>query len=247
MSVTGYVHSIETCGTVDGPGVRFVVFLQGCHLRCLYCHNVDTWKMKDGEKHTSDQIVKQALRYRSYMKASKGGITISGGEPLLQADFVAEVFSKIKRQGIHTAIDTSGQVNITSAKKVLDHTDLVLLDLKAIDPLVHKKLVGADLEKTLEFASYLNAHNIPTWIRHVLVPGYTDNPKHLEKMGAYIASMSCIERVDILPFHKLGEYKWSQMNYEYTLKDTPPPTDEQLAKAYSIFSKYNLPIPASHK
>lgn len=238
----GKIHSIETCGTVDGPGIRYIVFTQGCPLRCKYCHNPDTWKMEDGQEIDSDTIAQEALKYKSFMTCSGGGITVSGGEPLLQPDFVKDLFMKCKKNGIHTALDTSGFVNLIAANPVLDYTDLVLLDIKSYNPYVFKDLTGVPLEPTLNFARHLAERNIPIWIRYVLVPGLTDNPHDIEQLAKFLSTIKTVERIDILPFHKMGEYKWEKLGYHYELLDTSSPSPEEVSAAKNIFKAYHLPI-----
>ncbi|NMB06906.1 MAG: pyruvate formate lyase-activating protein [Tissierellia bacterium] len=240
--VMGKIHSLESCGTVDGPGIRFVVFMQGCPLRCKYCHNPDSWKISDGKDISVDEIVKEAKKYKSYMKFSKGGITISGGEPLMQYKFAKELLKKCKDEGIHTAIDTSGYIEIEKAKEVLEYTDLVLLDIKSYNEKVFKDLTGVSNENTLTLAKYLKEINKPTWIRYVLVPGITDNMEDIENLAKFISNMDNIEKVQILPFHKLGEYKWEELGYDYELENTPVPSEEIVKKTKNIFSSYGLNV-----
>ena len=239
---TGKIHSLESCGTVDGPGIRFVVFMQGCPLRCKYCHNPDSWKPADGKEYTTDEIVKEAKKYKSYMKFSKGGITVSGGEPLMQPKFVKELFEKCKSEGIHTTIDTSGYIEIDKVKEVLEYTDLVLLDIKSYNDEVFKNLTGVSNENTLNLAKYLKEINKPTWIRYVLVPGLTDNAQDIENLAKFISDMNNIEKVQILPFHKLGEYKWEELGYDYELENTEPPSEEVVKRTRDIFQKYGLKV-----
>ncbi|MGL4362075.1 MAG: pyruvate formate-lyase-activating protein [Cellulosilyticaceae bacterium] len=238
----GRIHSIETCGTVDGPGIRYILFTQGCPLRCKYCHNPDTWKMNDGKEVDSDSIVSEVVRYKPYMQFSNGGITISGGEPLLQPDFVKDIFMKCKQQGIHTCIDTSGFISLEKSIPVLEYTDLVLLDIKSYNPDVYKDLTGVELNPTLAFANYLKEHNIPVWIRYVLVPNLTDNAEDIEALAQFLSTLTNVERIDILPFHKMGEFKWAQLGFEYSLADTEEPSKSEVDFARNIFLKYKLPI-----
>lgn len=238
----GKVHSIETCGTVDGPGIRYVLFTQGCPLRCQYCHNPDSWKIGDGKEMSVDTILEDVIKYKPYMKFSNGGITVSGGEPLLQADFVGELFKKCKENDIHTCLDTSGYIKLDKADPVLDYTDLVLLDIKSYNPLVFKDVTGVPIDTTLAFAEHLSKRNIPVWIRYVLVPGLTDDPKDIEALAKYLTTLTNVERIDILPFHKMGEFKWEQLGYDYQLTDTPSPKVEDVRMAQDILKKYNLPI-----
>ncbi|WP_026486599.1 pyruvate formate-lyase-activating protein [Caldanaerobius polysaccharolyticus] len=234
----GYIHSIETCGTVDGPGIRYVVFTQGCPLRCRYCHNPDTWKMLDGKEVTVDEIIQDAVKYKPYMKFSGGGLTLTGGEPTLQIEFATELFKRCKEEDIHTALDTSGYVDIEKADKLLKYTDLVLLDIKHIDSNTHKDITGVPNDKTLRFARHLSDIDIPTWIRYVLVPGLTDKQEDIEKLAVFVSTLSSVERVEILPYHTMGVNKWKELGYEYTLKDVNPPSKEAIARAINIFKKH---------
>ncbi len=231
----GRIHSIESFGTVDGPGIRFVVFMQGCPLKCKYCHNRDTWNINGGHTITSDELVKEILHYKSYMDNSGGGITISGGEPLLQAKFIKELFIKLKKKKIHTAIDTAGSLPITDEiKDLLDLTDLVLLDIKHIDNEKAINLTGAPNKNNLEFAKYLSNINKPMWIRQVLVPGYTDDESDLLKLKEFINSLNSVENVEILPYHSLGKFKWKELGATYELENVIPPSLETVEKAKDI-------------
>ncbi|MGL5674905.1 MAG: pyruvate formate-lyase-activating protein [Cellulosilyticaceae bacterium] len=240
----GRIHSIETCGTVDGPGIRFILFTQGCPLRCKYCHNPDTWKMQDGKEMDTDSLISEIVRYKPYMQFSGGGVTVSGGEPLLQPDFVRDLLMKCKDNGIHTCIDTSGFIGLDKADPVLDYTDLVLLDIKSYNPDVFKDLTGVPLDPTLAFAHHLKERGIPVWIRYVLVPNLTDNEKDIEDLAQFLSTLTNVERLDILPFHKMGEFKWAQLGYEYALLDTEEPSKDEVTKAKNIFLKYDLPVHA---
>lgn len=228
------LHSIETFGTVDGPGVRFVVFLQGCNLECKYCHNRDTWDINSGNYISVDELVSQIERYKSYIMPN-GGVTISGGEPLLQPYFLISLFKELKKRNIHTAIDTSGMVEITDViKEVLSLTDLVLLDIKHINPEKSKNLVGFSNEKELAFAKYLSDNNIPIWIRQVLVPGITDDEKDLLELKNFIGSLKSVQRVELLPYHNLGKHKWEQFESKYSLEDVRIATSEDVKRAKKI-------------
>ncbi|MBD2437664.1 pyruvate formate-lyase-activating protein [Nostoc sp. FACHB-110] len=232
---SGYIHSVESCGTLDGPGIRFVIFTSGCPLRCLYCSNVDCRYLENGKKVSIDELVTEIQKYTSYMKSSHGGVTITGGEPLMQPSFVREIFKRCRELGIHTALDTSGFCNLESAKSVLEFVDLVLLDIKSYDAATYTKVTGCSVEPTLALAKYLNEIDKPTWIRYVLVPGLTDYPQNLMGLADFIAPLNNVERLEVLPFHKLGEYKWQQLGLEYLLEDTPEPTSEQIQTALDIF------------
>jgi pyruvate formate lyase activating enzyme len=231
----GYIHSTESCGTVDGPGIRFVIFTSGCPLRCLYCSNPDSRNLEDGKKVSVDEVVAEIQKYKSYMQASGGGVTISGGEPLFQPSFVREIFKRCHELGIHTALDTSGFCNLESAKSVLEFTDLVLLDIKSFDPDTYTKVTSVAIAPTLDLAKYLDEINKPTWIRFVLVPGLTDNPENIAGLADFVATLKNVERIEILPFHKMGEYKWKQLGFEYLLQNTPVPSPQQIKDAIDIF------------
>ena len=223
MELTGRIHSTETCGTVDGPGLRYVAFFQGCMMNCRYCHNPDTWGMKGGSEITVGELLSDVLKYKSYMLFSGGGFTASGGEPLIQAEFITELFKQLKQRGIHTAIDTSGYADLNKVDDLFTYTDLVLLDIKCFNPERHIMLTSVKIDKTLQLAEYLNKRQIPVWIRYVVVPGITDFKDDIRRMTEYLKRFSNIERVGLLPFHKIGEYKWEAMGLKYTLKDTPVP------------------------
>jgi pyruvate formate lyase activating enzyme len=239
VNVEGYVHSVETGGAVDGPGLRFVVFLAGCHLRCLYCHNPDTWHMKDAKKTGAAQLLNEILLYAHYLKRTGGGVTATGGEPLAQPDFVTALFQGCKAMGLHTALDTNGFLGDHASAALLDATDLVLLDIKAWDPGVYKSLTGAELSPTLRFAERLAEIGKPTWLRYVLVPGWTDNLEHVGQLAAYAAKLK-MEKVEVLPFHKMGEPKWEAMKLPYQLKDTQPPSPALVNHVKEIFVSHGL-------
>lgn len=235
----GRIHSFESFGTVDGPGVRFVIFMQGCKFRCLYCHNPDTFDL-GGASYllTPQQAFDKMQKFKSFYK--KGGVTISGGEPLLQPEFVKEFFQLCKTAGIHTAIDTAGCVLTEEVKAALSYTDLVLLDIKCIDPDIHQALTGQPLQPTLDFAQYLSEKMLPVWIRYVLVPGITDREDLIEKHADYVSTLKNVERVEILPFHKLGVSKYEKLGMAYALKDTDPPTGERIENAKNIFKSRGI-------
>ncbi len=240
--IKGRVHSIETFGTVDGPGIRFILFMQGCPLRCKYCHNRDTWDVKGGKEYTVDEIMTEVNKYAPYMKFSGGGLTVSGGEATLQPEFLKELFKKAKKDGVHTCLDTSGFVNIETIDPVLDYTDLVLLDLKHMDNNKAKDLTGVGIEKTLELAKHLSDRNIPVWIRHVLVPGYTDDRENLESLGKFVSTLNNVDRVELLPYHTLGVHKWENMGFDYELKNVPDATKEDVAKAAEVLAEYGVKV-----
>lgn len=240
-TITGHIHSIETCGTVDGPGLRFIVFTQGCPLRCLYCHNPDCRHWADGQEVTVDQLITEIQTYASYIQAP-GGVTVSGGEPLMQPYFIREIFRRCRALGIHTALDTSGYCHLKVAEDVLEYVDLVLLDIKSYDSKTYQKVTGVALEPTLGFARYLSDIRKPAWIRFVLVPGLTDGQENVEGLADFLATLGNIERVEVLPFHKMGEYKWEQLGYPYELTATQPPSPEEVQRVVDIFKRRGLPV-----
>lgn len=231
------VHSIETFGTNDGPGIRLVVFLQGCNFRCLYCHNPDTRPVKGGKKISSEEILTLLEKQKPYFK-EKGGLTVSGGEALLQRKGLIDLFTKAKKAGFNTTLDTNGSILDETAKKLLEVTDLVLLDVKHIDPVWHMKVTNSSNETVLQFAKYLEKIDKPMWLRYVFVPGYTDQKEFLEKWGRHFTGYKNIKRVEILPFHKFGFYKYKELGIENPLEDCPVPTKEAVQKAVNIFKKY---------
>ena len=232
----GHIHSTESFGAADGPGVRFIVFMQGCHMRCRYCHNPDTWKMDGGDEVTADEILKRALRFKPYW-GKDGGITISGGEPLLQIEFVIELFKKAKELGINTCIDTAGnpftkeEPFFSKFEELMKYTDLLLLDLKEINPARHKDLTGFDNSNIIEMAKYLSEINKPVWIRHVLVPEHSDFDEDLDALGDFIDTLSNVDRVEILPYHTLGKFKWENLGIPYSLESISPPSAERIENA----------------
>ena len=230
------LHSIETFGTVDGPGIRFVLFLQGCPLKCKYCHNRDTWDLKDfSQELTSDQLIQKILHSKTYMDASHGGITVSGGEPLLQADFLIELFQKLKKLKIHIAIDTAGSLPLSDTiKELLKYVDLVLLDIKHIDNEKCLDLTGLSNNNTLEFAKYLNENNIPMWIRQVIIPGITDDYEDLLKEKEFLSKLGNIEKIELLPYHDLGKYKWIELTGSYPIEDIRLATSDDIERAKEI-------------
>lgn len=228
------IHSIESFGTVDGPGIRFVIFLQGCHLKCKYCHNRDTWDINCGNYESLDDIFNKILRYKNYIYPN-GGVTVTGGEPLLQVKFLIELFKKLKAENIHTCIDTSGMVAITEdIKTLLSLTDLVLLDIKHIDPIKSKNLVGFSNERELAFAKYLSDNGIHMWIRQVLIPGYTDDESDLLKLKYFISGLENVDKIEILPYHDMGKYKWKELGLKYELDDVRVANDDDVKRAKKI-------------
>ena len=237
--ITGYVHSLESFGSVDGPGVRYVIFLSGCAMRCQFCHNPDTWQMKTGTEYTADELLEKACRYRSYW-GSKGGITVSGGEPLLQIDFLIELFKKAKKQGIHTTLDTSGNPYTEEGpwhekwEELMKYTDLVMLDIKHIDEEQHKILTGCTNQNILAMAQKLSDMGIAMWIRHVLVPERNDRDDYLHRLADFIGTLKNVERVEVLPYHTLGIFKWENLHIDYPLKGINPPTKDRIENAEKI-------------
>ena len=235
----GYVHSLESFGSVDGPGVRYVIFLTGCAMRCQFCHNPDTWDMTTGTPYTAGELLDKACRYRSYWK-SKGGITVSGGEPLLQIDFLLELFKDAKERNIHTTLDTSGNPFTTEEPfyskwlELMKYTDLILLDIKHIDEEQHKILTGQTNQNILEMARQLSDMGKPVWIRHVLVPERNDKDEYLHRLADFIHTLKNVERVEVLPYHTLGVFKWEQLGIDYPLKGIDPPTAERVRNAEEI-------------
>ncbi len=224
--MSGRIHSLESFGTVDGPGTRFVVFVQGCPMRCAYCHNPDTWEMNAGTIMEVSEIIEQFERNRAFY--AKGGITVTGGEPLMQVDFLIELFTECKKRNIHTCIDTSGiaynpknEAFMAKLDQLMTLTDLVMLDIKHIDPEKHKELTSQPNEPILGFAEYLSEKNVDTWIRHVVVPGITDDPVYLEKLGYFIGALTSVKALDVLPYHTMGKPKYEKLGMDYKLKDVP--------------------------
>lgn len=233
--IFGHIHSIETCGTVDGPGVRFVIFMQGCPMRCQYCHNPDSWKLNTGTPYSIEDLL---IKYDGVKEFCKGGITVTGGEPLLQIDFVTELFKQAKNKGIHTALDTCGVTftpdNTEKFDLLLKFTDLVLLDIKHIDDEEHKKLTQHSNKNILEFAKYLSERQIPVWIRHVVVPNITYNEKYLKELGEFLKTLKNIKALDVLPYHDMARGKYKDLGMDYPLADTPKLTKEQAIQARDI-------------
>ncbi len=238
----GRIHSLESFGTVDGPGLRFVVFMQGCPLRCLYCHNPDTWDTKNPSNYSmsASELLSEVLKYKNYI--AKGGVTVTGGEPLLQAEFLTEFFRLCKEEGIHTALDTSGYILNEKVKKALGFVDLVLLDIKTIDAVLHKHLTGVKRDNSLLFLDYLEEKGIDTWIRHVVVPGLTDNDEQLKNLAEYLTKYTVIKKIELLPYHIMGVNKYDQLKMEYKLKEVEPLSAERLANAKRIFKEAGLPV-----
>ncbi|MFE9173957.1 pyruvate formate-lyase-activating protein [Streptomyces kebangsaanensis] len=222
-AVTGRIHSWDLSTGVDGPGTRFVLFVSGCPLRCLYCANPDTWHMRDGKPATVDEVMAEIEKYRAFITTAGGGVTLTGGEALLQPAFTAEVFRRCKELGLHTALDTSGFLGARATDGFLVDTDLVLLDIKSFDVTTYRKLTGGELAPTLNFATRLDRLGKRMWIRYVLVPGWTDDPEAIDGLAAFLAGLGSVDRIDILPFHKLGAHKYDALGIPFPLRNTPVP------------------------
>ncbi|MGN0328393.1 MAG: pyruvate formate-lyase-activating protein [Lachnospira sp.] len=237
--IKGRIHSVESFGSVDGPGVRYIFFLQGCHMRCKYCHNPETWSITGGELLTPQEAFDKAYRYHNYWK-DKGGITVSGGEALIQIDFVTELFKIAKKNGVHTTLDTSGnpftmeEPFISKFNELMEVTDLFLLDIKHIDDEKHKELTGWTNSNIIQLAKYLSDNNKDMWIRHVLVPTITDDEESLKKLSAFVKTLKTVKRFEVLPYHTLGVFKYENLGVEYALKDILPPTREEIQRANDI-------------
>lgn len=237
--IIGNVHSTESFGSVDGPGIRFITFMQGCRLRCEFCHNPDTWSMTGGTQYTPEELFEEAIRYRSFW-GENGGVTVSGGEPLLQIDFLIEYFKLCKAHGIHTTIDSCGgpftydQPFFGKFEELMKYTDLILFDIKHIDPEGHRKLTGVRNNNIIELAHYLDKINKPVWIRHVLVPTRTDFDHYLERLGDFVATLGNVRKFEVLPYHKLGVYKYEALGIPYRLEGVEPPTEDRVANANRI-------------
>ena len=247
----GFVHSTESFGSVDGPGIRFLIFLQGCAMRCRYCHNPDTWTPRTGTLMSVDELLDKAERYRSYWRG-EGGITVSGGEPLLQMDFLTALFEEAHRRGISTCLDTSAQPFLHNDEwlarfdKLLDHTDLILLDLKHIDSQSHRSLTGHPNDNILDCARYLSDKNKPIWIRHVLVPGITSDNTLLHRLSDFIHSLNNVERIDVLPYHSMAISKYQKLGIAYSLEGVPSPTAEEVQHARNILCKSDCSSSSRH-
>lgn len=234
--VYGRIHSIETFGTVDGPGVRFVIFMQGCPMRCIYCHNPDTWDMNGGTLMSTEELLTRYEQNRMYYRS--GGITVTGGEPMLQMEFLTNLFEEAKKREIHTCLDTSGicyqeknAVFMCWLERLVKVLDLVLLDMKHIDNEKHQKLTGHSNDRVLAFAKYLDRHQVDMWIRHVAVEGYTTDSRDLQALGYYIGALKSVKMIDVLPYHSMGQSKYGQLQMEYPLKDMPDLSKEEAEKA----------------
>ena len=236
----GFLHSFTTGSTVDGPGVRVVAWTAGCMYRCLYCHNPDTWKMTNGIPVTVTRATEELRKYRRGLSVMGGGFTLSGGEPLMQDRFAVRLFTAARTMGMHTALDTNGYFGGRLSDDELNVISLVLLDIKAWDPELHRRLTGMDPAPTLAFARRLAARKRPVWLRFVLVPALTDDPDDIAKIAEFTAGLGNVERVDVLPFHQMGRYKWQRLGMQYECRDTPLPTTEAVERAVGIFRAAGL-------
>ncbi len=236
----GYVHSVETLGAADGPGLRYVVFLKGCPLRCAYCHNPDTWEENGGSPLTEWEMFNDIVKYKDFIK--RGGVTISGGEPLMQWQFCYRLCKLLHEEDISVAIDTSGAIALNHCRPLIEEVDLLLLDIKAMDTDLCKKITGEGNEHALEILEFCEKIGKPVWIRHVVVPGLTLQEQNLSSMADYLKGFSCVERIDLLPFHQMAQYKWDNLKLDYTLRDTPTPTKEEMEWAAGIFAQKGLTV-----
>lgn len=236
----GYLHSFTTGSTVDGPGVRVVGWTSGCQFKCLYCHNPDTWKIRNGIPVTLTRAIDELSKYRAGLKIMSGGFTLSGGEPLMQDRFAVRLFAAAKKMGIHTALDTNGSLGHRLSDKELENIDLVLLDIKTWDPVRHRQLTGMDIVPVLEFAKRLAKLNRPIWLRYVLVPTLTDNLSDISELARFAREIGNVKRVDVLPFHQLGQFKWKELGLKYTLESLAPPTREVVESVCSLFRAEGL-------
>ncbi len=242
MNTTGAVHSWDISTAVDGPGTRFVLFMSGCPLRCLYCENPDTWRMRDGHQMTVAQVVADVLRYRRFIDVAGGGVTISGGEPLLQHAFVGEVLHEIKSFGLHTAIDTSGFLGDQATDQLLDDTDLVLLDIKSWDPATYRHVTARRIAPTLRFAQRLSDRGDRMWVRFVLVPGLTDAPSNVEGIAKFVSTLKTVDRVEVIPFHRLGVPKYAKLGIPFPLAGTPAPGADLMDRVRGQFADLGVPV-----
>lgn len=234
----GRIHSLETFGTVDGPGIRFILFMQGCALKCQYCHNRDTWDLKGGKEMTLEEALSEIEPYLNYYRSSGGGLTVSGGEPTLQGEFVKELFKAVKeRWNLHTTLDTNGVNDPNKLAELYDVTDLFLLDLKHINNEKHIDLVGVPNHRILETARWLSEHGKKMWIRHVFVPTKNDDEQDLLDLGRFIGTLNGVEKIDILPYHQMGIYKWEALGEKYPLEGVPSPTDEEVERAKRLIEQ----------
>ncbi|MGW2782447.1 pyruvate formate-lyase-activating protein [Streptomyces populi] len=239
-ATTGRIHSWDLSTGVDGPGTRFVLFVNGCPLRCLYCANPDTWHMRDGKEATVDEVMAEIEKYRPFVTAAGGGVTITGGEPLLQPAFTGEILRRCKEAGLHTAVDTSGFLGARAGDRLLADTDLVLLDIKSFDADAYRKLTGGELAPTLDFVTRLDRLRIPVWIRYVLVPGHTDAPELIDGLARFLSGLGNVDRVDVLPFHKMGAPKYEALGIPFPLRDNPVPDPALTERVREQFRSHGL-------
>ncbi|MEU4874522.1 pyruvate formate-lyase-activating protein [Streptomyces sp. NPDC021608] len=239
--VTGRIHSWDLSTGVDGPGTRFVLFVSGCPLRCLYCANPDTWRLRDGRTATVDEVMTEIEKYRPFLATAGGGVTVTGGEALLQPAFTGALLRRCKEAGLHTALDTSGFLGARAGDDLLADTDLVLLDIKSFDIGAYHRLTGGDLAPTLAFATRLNRLGVPLWIRYVLVPGWTDDLRAVDGLAEFVAGLDTVDRVDVLPFHKLGAAKYEALGIPFPLKDTPTPDAALTERVRERFRAHGKP------
>ncbi|WP_075731098.1 pyruvate formate-lyase-activating protein [Streptomyces acidiscabies] len=240
-ATTGRIHSWDLSTGVDGPGTRFVLFVSGCPLRCLYCANPDTWHLRDGQETTVDEVMARIEQHRPFLTASGGGVTLTGGEPLLQPAFTGEILRRCKALGLHTALDTSGFLGARADDTLLARTDLVLLDIKSFDIRAYRRLTGVHLAPTLTFATRLDRLGVPMWIRYVLVPGWTDDPDAVDGLARFVAGLGSVDRVDVLPFHKLGAHKYDTLGIPFPLRDTPTPSPDLTESVRARFRDHGVP------
>ncbi|MGW1362197.1 pyruvate formate-lyase-activating protein [Streptomyces chartreusis] len=240
MSTTGRIHSWDLSTGVDGPGTRFALFVSGCPLRCLYCANPDTWHMRDGKEATVDEVLAEIDKYRAFVTTAGGGVTLTGGEPLLQPAFTGEILRRCRQTGLHTALDTSGFLGARATDELLADTDLVLLDIKSFDIGTYRRLTGGELAPTLSFATRLDRLGVPVWIRYVLVPGWTDDPEAVDGLAGFVAGLGNVDRVDVLPFHKLGAHKYEALGIPFPLRDTPVPDPGLTERVREQFRQHGL-------
>ena len=237
----GRIHSIETCGAVDGPGLRYIVFTQGCPLRCQYCHNPDTWNLTGGKLVAANELVAEILKYENFMNFSNGGVTFSGGEPLVQKKSLIPVFEELKKRNIHIALDTAGTTNLDDDTiSLLNNTDLVMLDIKHLVSVEHKNLTGMANDKTIAFLNLLKEKNIRTWVRWVIVPNFNDTIEYAQKFGMFVKEYPNIELVELLPYHQHGVYKWEALGLDYPLKNTPEPSKDNIDSLAKVLENLNI-------
>jgi len=240
--LTGSVHSWDLVTGADGPGTRMTLFMAGCGMRCQFCQNPDTWRMRDGKRHTVDEVMERVTRYATIMKVTGGGLTVSGGEPLLQSKFVVNVFKRCKELGIDTALDTAGLLGSRLSDDDLNYVDLTLLDIKSGIPETYERVTGRQLQPTLDFATRLSTLGKNMWIRFVLVPGLTDAVDNVERIAEFVETLDCVERLEVLPFHQLGRDKWEATGEPYLLGDTPTPTPELIARVKGQFAAHGINV-----